>query len=449
LYSVRLTLFIHTVYCGMNLTIVSKINIGAPNDLQTQLRKESARLWCDMVKLHKYIRKRRWAWPTPSSYEKHFKNKYALHSQTIQALIKKFFANIDTTTENRKNGDRKARYPFRDKKRFQVVMYKQSAIKVHGNHIILSNGKGKPKLKIKAPKVIQQGKIVGAELGFHELRLTIRQELDAVENAGENIVAADLGVIHLAAMTDGNKSEVIVGRALRSLVQYRNKKLAHYARLISQCKKGSRRLRKLRKAKARMLARNDCQQRNLLHHASKQMINFCVEQDAGTLVVGDCINLSKNSRKKKKGSRRSNQMNSGNPLSQLLKYAEYKGKVRGVKLVKQEESYTSQTCPKCGHRHKPSGRIYQCKNPECDFIGIRDIVGAANIKNKYENTIIKPNHILAPERAKYRRPVKAPVTRLNCVVPLTTGKWLNTTPKTVQRLSSVDGQASLELPSVA
>jgi len=433
----------------MNLTIVSKINIGAPNDLQTQLRKESARLWCDMVKLHKYIRKRQWAWPTPGSYEKHFKNKYALHSQTIQALIKKFFANIDTTTENRKNGDRKARYPFRDKKRFQVVMYKQSAIKVHGNHIILSNGKGNPKLKIKAPKVIQQGKIVGAELGFHELRLTIRQELDAVENAGENIVAADLGVIHLAAMTDGNKSEVIVGRALRSLVQYRNKKLAHYARLISQCKKGSRRLKKLRRSKARMLARNDRQQRNLLHHASKQMINFCVKQSAGTLVVGDCINLSKNSRKKKKGSSRSNQMNSGNPLSQLLNYAEYKGKVRGVKLIKQEESYTSQTCPKCGHRHKPSGRIYQCKNPECDFIGIRDIVGAANIKNKYENTIIKPNHILPPNKAKYRRPVKAPVTRLNCVVPLTTGKWLNTTPKTVQTLSSADGQTSIELSSVA
>ena len=329
------------------------------------------------------------------------------------------------------------------------MMYKQSAIKVHGNHIILSNGKGQPKLKVKAPKKIQQGKIVGAELGFHELRLTIKQAPETIESAGDNIVAADLGVIHLAAMTDGQDSEIIVGRALRSLIQYRNKKLAHYARLISQCKSGSRRLSKLRKSKARMLARNDRQQRNLLHHASKQMINFCVEQDAGTLVVGDCINMSKNARKKKKGSRRSNQTNSNNPLSKLLGYLKYKGKVRGVKLDKQEESYTSQTCPKCGHRHKPSGRTYQCKNPDCDFVGIRDIVGAANIKNKYENTTIKSNHILPPNKAKYRRPVKAPVIRPNCVVPLTTGKWLNTTPKTVQTLSSVDGQTSIELSSVA
>jgi putative transposase len=402
-----------------------------------------------MVKLHKYIRKRHWDWPNSGDFEKHFKGKYQLHSQTIQALIKKFFANIETTKENRKNGDKKARYPYRDKKRFQVVMYKESAIRVKGNTIRLSNGKGQSTLKIKAPKQIQKGKIVGAELGFRELRLTIKREVDGVKSAGDNVVAADLGVIHLAAMTDGKNSEVIIGRGLRSLVQYRNKKLAHFSRLLSRCEKGSRRWRKLRKSKAKMLARNDQQQRNLLHHASRKIIDFCEAQKAGTLVVGDCVNLSNNARKNKKGSRRSNQMNSGNPLSQLLTYATYKGKARGVAVVKQEEAYTSQTCPKCGHRHKPSGRIYQCKNTECDFIGIRDIVGAANIKNKYENTTIKPGHILPPVMAKYRRPVKVPVTRLNCVVPLTTGKWLNTTPKTAQALSSADGKTSSELSSAA
>ena len=112
----------------MKLTIVSKINIGKPTNLQTQLRIESARLWNDMVRLHKYIRKRRWTWPNSGQYEKHFKGRYCLHSQTIQALIKKFFANIETTSENRKNGDKTARYPYRDQKRFQVVMYKESAI---------------------------------------------------------------------------------------------------------------------------------------------------------------------------------------------------------------------------------------------------------------------------------------------------------------------------------
>ena len=402
-----------------------------------------------MVKLHKYIRKRRWTWPSSGDFEKHFKGKYSLHSQTIQALIKKFFANIDTASELRRNGDLKARYPWRDRKHFQVVMYKASAIRKHHKHLVLSNGKGVAKLKIKLPKQLPPGKIVGAELGFRELRLTVKNEADAIKSVGDNVVAADLGVIHLAAMTDGNQAEVIVGRGLRSLIQYRNRRLAEFSRLQSKLKKGSRKARKLRASKAKMLARNDNQIRNLLHHASKQMVDFCVAQGAGKLVVGDCINMSKNARKRRKGSRRSNQMNSNNPLGQLLEYVKYKGKQRGVKLEKEAEQYTTQTCPKCGHRHKPSGRIYQCKNPECDFVGVRDLVGAANILNKSENGLIVPSYRLPPSTAKYRRPVKTPVTRLSCVVPLTTGMLLDTTLEAAQALLSADSNMSSELPHVA
>jgi putative transposase len=432
----------------MSLTTVIKINIGNPTPLQTSVRKESARLWNRMVKIHKYCRKHRLAWPNSSQYEKHFKGRFDLHSQTVQALIKKFFANIETTTENRKAGNKKARYPFRSKKHFQIVMYKAQAIKRKGKCLVLSNGKNKRKLAIKVPRELPNGKITGVELGFRELRLTIKQEPLVSGFAGDNIVAADLGVIHLAAMTDGDKAQVIVGRGLRSLAQYRNKKLAEFSRLISQCKKDSRRSRKLRISKAKMLSRNDNQQRNLLHHAANQMLSFCVENNAGTLVYGDCINMSKNARKKKKGSRRCNQMNSANPLGQLITYLKYKGKNKGVKLKKQEESYTSQTCPKDGYRHKPSGRNYQCKNPECDFIGIRDLVGAANIKNKYENGKIIANRILPPEKAKYLRPVKLkklPVKRLNVVVGLSDRKLLDNTPDTALALSSVDGKTSSKL----
>lgn len=435
----------YSIVSLMSLTSVSKFNIGQPTPLQTELRRESARLWNDMVKLHKFIRKRRWKWPFSGNFEKHFKGKYQLHSQTVQALIKKFFANIETTSENRKAGDKKARYPYRDKKHFQVVMYKASAIKRKGNRAILSNGRGVKSLVVRIPKEIPIGKITGAELGFRELRLTIKQDMKTIKSAGKNVVAADLGVIHLAAMTDGETSEIIVGRGLRSLIQYRNKKLADFSTLLSKCKKSSRRSRKLRIAKAKMLFRNDNQQRNLLHHASKQMIDYCVKQQAGMLVVGDCINMSKDARKKKKGSRRSNQMNSNNPLGQLLTYLKYKGKFQGVKLEKIGEQYTTQSCPKCGHRHKPSGRNYQCKNRECDFIGVRDLVGSANIKNKFENGRIEKGYLLPPLVAKYRRPVKVPVIRSNCVVHLTDGMLLDNTLDLAQALSSADGKTSSEL----
>lgn len=102
----------------MSATTVLKMNIGAPTSQQTLLREEAARLWCRLVKVHKYCRKRQWKWPNQSQLEKHFKGRFALHSQTIQAIIGKFIANIDSTKTKRNEGDKKARYPWRAKKRF-------------------------------------------------------------------------------------------------------------------------------------------------------------------------------------------------------------------------------------------------------------------------------------------------------------------------------------------
>lgn len=51
--------------------------------------------------------------------------------------------------------------------------------------------------------------------------------------------------------------------------------------------------------------------------------------------------------------------------------------------------------------------------------------------------------------AKYRRPVKTSVARLNCLVPLTTGKLLDITPKSAQALLSADSNMSSELFHVA
>ena len=68
---------------------------------------------------------------------------------------------------------------------------------------------------------------------------------------------------------------------------------------------------------------------------------------------------------------------------------------------------------------------------------------------KHDNDIIVPDAILPPPVENYRRPVKAPVKRLNCVVPMTTGKLLNTTLETTQALSSADGNTSSELSFVA
>ena len=434
----------------MKYNCVIKVRLGHPDNRQTEARSEAARCWNDLVRIHKYIRKRHWEWPSESKLKSHCKGRYNLHSQTVQGLVEKFIANIDSTRTKRKEGDTTARYPWRCRKRYQTVVWKGQAIKRKGNRIVLPMGQGRKPLKLKVPfNQLPTGKIVMAELSFRELRLTLQDSRQEPEFAGDNTVAADLGIIHTSVLTDGQASLGIVGRGLRSLTQYKNKKLAAYTTRIDHCKDGSRRKRKLKRSKARMLAKYHRQVHNLLHHVANRMIDFCVQQEAGTLVIGDVIDIARNKRKQKKGSRRSNQENSGNPLGQLVDYLEYKGNRRGVKVENINEAYTSQSCPKCGHRHKPSGRIYRCTNPQCQFTAPRDEVGAVNILCKYHHGKIVPDVLLPTNKVKYQRPVKMPVIRPDVVVPLTWDKWPDITRSTVPASLEADSQLSLGLEAVA
>ncbi len=63
----------------------------------------------------------------------------------------------------------------------------------------------------------------------------------------------------------------------------------------------------------------------------------------------------------------------------------YKAERLGMVVALQEESYTSKTCPTCGHKRKskPAGRVFHCTNKKCGFTWHRDGVGAVNIRRKY------------------------------------------------------------------
>lgn len=433
---------------SMEKVRVIKVNIGENTKQHGEARREAARLWNRLVRLHKYCRKRHWSWPSKYQLQAHFKGRFNLHSQTIQGIIDKFSANIDSTRSKRKKGDKKARYPWRDQKRYQVVVWKGQSIRRNGNRLSLPMGRGQSAIRIRVPDGVPSGKIVGVELGFRELRLTLKEPVEVAESAGANTVAGDPGIIHQMMLTDGKASTALVGRGLRSLIQGKNRALASYSSALSKTKKGSRKNRKLRRSKAKMLAKFERRQRNLLHHSANKILDFCVEREAGTLVVGDIANIAKNKRKTKKGSRRSNQENSNSPIGKLYEYLNYKGKLRGVELIKINEAYTSQTCPVCGHRHKPTGRIYRCRNTACDFIGVRDEVGAANILNKHlNNGTIQPNEILPSGQVKYLRPVK--LASKNGVARLTGGTLPNTTLCPVAGVSTPGSNEPLPLDSVA
>lgn len=149
-------------------------------------------------------------------------------------------------------------------------------------------------------------------------------------------LSIDLGMNNLCTCISSDGCFIINGKPLKSINQFFNKKLSKLQseRPNIEGKQdfnyNSSKIRKL--SLKRELKIND-----LLHKASKYLVNFCVEHKIGTIVFGrnkewkDSIQLGK----------QTNQNFVSIPFYKLLKMLEYKCKMIGINLVTQEESYTS------------------------------------------------------------------------------------------------------------
>ncbi|HYW75419.1 MAG TPA: transposase [Gammaproteobacteria bacterium] len=407
----------------MSDTTVIKIMRPTVPRCHSAARTEAARLWNRMVRLHRWFRRRHRPWPSESQFKAHFKGRFALHSQTVQALVEKFFANIDSTRENRRHGRREMRYPWKTKKYF-TVPWKGQAVRRKGNRLMLPMGRGRKPIRVRIPNNLPPGEIVQVEMGFRELNVTIKRastsDVVGASMAGgvdDGVAALDPGIIHLAMVTDGDEALAVVGRGLRSIIQGHNKAKAEIFAKLDGCKRGSRRWRKLRRALARLKRQRQNRQRNCLHHAANAVVEWCERRGVATLVVGDITNINRG--KKGKRSKRLNQENGHNPLGQFYAYLDYKLARIGARLVRACEAYTTQTCPACGHRHKPAGRVYRCTSKTCSFEAARDVVGASNLRNKHLNGgIIVAGMTIPSGITKYLRPVRL----RGGVDPMTRGK---------------------------
>ncbi len=331
----------------------------------------------------------------------HFKRRFPLHSQTVQALIEKFCATIDGVRTKRRNGDQQARYTWRFRRYFNPI-FKGQALKIEGSHLLLPRGRGRDPIRVHLPEVLPTGQVVQAELGFGEIYLTITREIPEPTPASSGKAGGlDIGVIHLGMVSDGHEALAISGRGLRSVKQGRAKARATLRKKRARTKPGSRRRKRLNRARHRGSQKVERVRRNVLHHAANLIVAFCLATGIRILYAGDLGTL--NYHKRHHRSRRTNQEVGALEFGRFEQYLAYKLRRHGIALIKISEAYTSQTCPHCGHLNKVAGRTYRCR--ACGYRAHRDGVGAVNILNKGMHGAIRPGEFLAPQRITYRRPV--------------------------------------------
>lgn len=308
-----------------------------------------------------------------------------LHSHSIDAAQQGFYKAIQTARELRKQ-DASARFPYK-RKHFRSTLFKSSQIKRESHQVRLALA-NRQYLFVTLPTPLAQqekAEVKEARLVYnrqscsYEWNLVVEDGLETPVLEEGGVMGVDLGEIHPAVCATPQSAAIISCRELRSTVQHRNKCLAELQSKMSKCKRHSARWHTLRRAKVKRRARWESQVRDLEHKISRAVVSLAVRQGVKVIALGDVRNIGDGKRLNAKSQQKISQWSHG----RMRSYITYKAARYGIAVVLVSEAYTSQTCPKCGHKHKPKGRVYRCANEVCGFVGHRDVVGASNIWSKH------------------------------------------------------------------
>ena len=161
----------------------------------------------------------------------------------------------------------------------------------------------------------------------------IYDEQESTVSDDKFVASIDLGLDNLVALTSnqpGFTPLLINGRPLKSINQFYNKRKAQLQSQVKGSRKTSSRLQRLTRCRNQKID-------NYLHHASRLIADVLSAKQIGTLVVGKNeqwkteINLGK----------QTNQNFVSIPHARLIEMLEYKARLVGIKVILQEESYSS------------------------------------------------------------------------------------------------------------
>ena len=210
-------------------------------------------------------------------------------------------------------------------------------------------------------------------------------------------------------VSNSGKSFIIDGKKLKSINQLYNKQ---NARLQSIKDKQHFGRKPTNRQRAICRARNN-KVNDYMNKAARKIIDYCIKNDIGTLVVGYNETFQKSSHMGKQN----NQSFVNIPYGQLRFKLEYLCELNGITYVKQEESYTSKASfwdkdniPVYNNDNPQSyvfsGKrihrgMYQCANGKCLNA---DVNGALNIMRKSNvvslNTLYARGEVDTPVRIR-------------------------------------------------
>ena len=199
---------------------------------------------------------------------------------------------------------------------------------------------------------------------------------------------------------DGEKILDIESTALKKTAKYYDKALDAVKSKLDRSKRGSKRHRRLVRAKKRLLNKRSRRLKQINHSISKELTKMGYD----SYYIGD---WSKKQSLADTGSKNANKrinrvVQNQLPVAKLVDYLTYKANLKSCEVSKVNEANSTNTCSDCGHlgeKLHPSIRTFRCKN--CGLEIDRDENAAINLYKWYAAKVTGPTLIKSRMSIKF------------------------------------------------
>ena len=328
-----------------------------------------------------------------TTYLKNHERYDDLHSQSSQRVLQELAEAFSGWYGKRRNGDTRANPPgyrkhgddhprstvtfkaagFKLDTQYNRVRLSQgSNLKEYWSDFILCEFQTRPDVDLSAAESVKQVKAVWTGDEW-ELHFVCKVEIEASESPGEQTVGIDLGITTFAALAyeDGH-SELYPLNCLKQDDYYFSKRIARCDDSNSE--------------QATRLNQKKSERRTHYFHAlSKRIVQRCVEESVGTIVIGDLSDVregDENGEWKNWGTHGNLDLHSW-AFDRFTELITYKAEMEGITVEEVSERDTSKSCWCCG-RKRDANRVerglYVCD--ECGTTGNADVNGTENTRQK-------------------------------------------------------------------
>ncbi len=199
-----------------------------------------------------------------------------------------------------------------------------------------------------------------------------------------NYLSIDLGLHNLMTCYDSSGKAFILGRRYLSITRYFDKEIGRVQKewWSAQAKKGIR-YPKISRHMQRLYRKKKDSLHDYLHKVTHHLAEYCADKNINTVIIGDIRKI----RERNNLGRKTNQKLHALPYDQIYSMLEYKLARKGIRMIRQEESYSSQCSPYAPEVNavgaEKKSRIRRGLYQDHGKVFNADAVGAYNIMRKY------------------------------------------------------------------